>query len=364
MGGPSKIRARTLLGDASKAIREERLGRNNARNRRLRKFVKEHGWMLLSVCAHSETFHQLLDSDEASWTSIYDLIGENITSVELYAAHSQLDWSFPLPPGTLPKCREKLVYLNPGSRQVISLAGHFYTPVYKTLKQVEIGESFYNFGRWTDHGPPGITRMPVDGDCALCGNPDFCSCEPPNDHRALIELREYPDLRGIGVRTLRSIQRGEIIGTYFGEMRPTMRSEDSSYILEHLQPSDDTKTICFLDATERGNWTRFLRPSRRPGVSFVSAPVGKKRCVLVRAIRDIAMFEEITVDSGADNLEDGDREHSHEEWASSSASNRKGKQCVKDESSEDAADKIDLERRRTVIRVGRARSGQNKGKSD
>jgi hypothetical protein len=345
-------------------MREERLGRNNARNRRLRKFVKEHGWMLLSVCAHSETFHQLLDSDEPSSTSIYNLISENVTSIELYAGHSQLDWSFPLPPATLPRCLEKLVYLSLETRQVLSLTGQFYTPVYRNLKQVDISKSFYNFGRWTDHGSPDITRIPLDGDCAMCGSPDFCGCEPPNDPRALIELREYPDRHGIGVRALRFIQRGEIIGTYFGEMRPTMRSEDSTYILEHVQPGDDTKTICFLDATERGNWTRFLNPSCRPGVSFVSAPVGKQRCVLVRAIRDIAMFEEITVGDGADNLEDGDRERSCREWEFSSGDNRKGKQYAEDDDSEDAVDRIPLERRRTVIRVGPVSRKERQGKGD
>ena len=295
LGGPSKIRTSVAINLALRGYfdKDDTL---SACQLRYAEFAKKFGWMALSICVHTGTFNRLVEGDETSWKAVCERIEENVTSIELYAAYSQLDWYSALEDKIYPEVVDKSPYLDINTRHTISLANEVHIPVYNGKKQVDSKESFFNESEWSCK-PRTDRIVPRDGECALCGSDELCDCVAPNDFRELVELREYPD-RGLGVRALRSIGVGEFFGVYLGEMRrPPLR--DTTYVVEQGAPGeDDSSKVCLLDARERGNWTRYMNHSCRPAAVFVAAAIGKERHVAVRAMRYIRMFEEITVDYG------------------------------------------------------------------
>lgn len=294
-GGYSKIRARAALTLAVRSYFEND-AELHSHQLRYAEFAKQYGWMALCVCAHTETFNNLAESDEISWKAICEKIGENVTSIELYAAYVQLDWCWPANHKVYPELLGKRHYLTLTTRHAISLTNEVNIPRYNGKKQIDIEESFYE-NTFGFRGPQTDRIASKDGKCAMCGSPDLCNCVAPNDRRALVEIGEYPE-RGIGVRSLRSIKAGEIFGVYLGEMkRPPLR--DTTYVIEQGAPGEgDPSKVCLLDASERGTWTRYINHSCRPAAEFVAAAIGKKRWVAVQAVRNIRMFEEVTVDYG------------------------------------------------------------------
>lgn len=307
-GGPSKMKARSLLQPVGKFIYES--GDNDTttaaptfRMERLVDIVKQHGWMLLCICAHSKSFHELIGVDDKSWTAIYKRIAKNVASIELYAAHCKLDWQLYLPPKARLETHPKTHYLTLDGRKVISLTKGLYSPEYRGMKQVEIEENFYRDPVWVRR-KPRTTREAGECDCALCGSRQLCPCEIPNDARALVELREYPNGRGVGVRSLRAVKASEFFGVYLGELfSPPLR--DPAWVVEQMSPGDNSiATISMIDAAVHGTWARYLNHSCGPAAGLVSTAVGETLCVLVRAIKDIAMFDEITVDYGPEYFEE------------------------------------------------------------
>ncbi|PGH11795.1 hypothetical protein AJ79_04697 [Helicocarpus griseus UAMH5409] len=280
---------------------------------RLLNLAKSHGWMLLSICCHSIHFVEAANSGTTTtdndnfvhWHHLTTLIHQNALSLELFAKLRNLDWLSPIPADLRPRSGGKLS-LRPQHHAtriypyVISQQGNsVYHPRYKGQKQLDIPSSFYNPS--TYHPPPHYQRqLDNDGACAVCNNSSQpCTCTlshlllntqlPP-----LLELREYPP-RGVGVRSLASIKAGTIIGQYIGEMRRLPAVPDSTYALHHVIGD---RSVCIIDARVYGNWTRYMNHSCRPNVVFWSAAVGMQTCVLVKAVRDVGVFEEITVDYG------------------------------------------------------------------
>ena len=295
LGGPSKIRAGVAIALAMRGYfdKDDTL---SACQRRYAQFAKQFGWMALSICVHTETFNKLVDSDETSWKAVSEVLGENVKSIELYAAYAELDWYSPFEDKVYPEVVDKSPYLHIHTRHTITLTNEVHIPMYGGRMQVDIKESFFDDFEWP-RKPLTDRVVPRDGECALCGSGELCDCVAPNDPLELVELREYP-CRGLGVRALRSIGAGEFFGVYVGEMRrPPLR--DTTYVVEQGAPGeDDSSKVCLLDARERGNWTRYMNHSCRPAAVFVAVAIGRKRHVAVRAMRDIRMFEEITVDYG------------------------------------------------------------------
>ncbi|PGH34146.1 hypothetical protein GX50_03015 [[Emmonsia] crescens] len=297
-----------ILSSASEAMKQKAV----PCDLQLRRFIdlgKSLGWMLLSICSNSTHFVDAAsatnnDNDGKLWKALYSLIRSNAISIELFAKIRGLDWQRVIPPelrstyGGQLKVEPQDVHpyvIKPDTKVI-------YSPKYKTQKQQNIPASFYSPPNFQP--PPDLRRHPDDGNCALCNSPKLCNCvlQLAEENPPLLELREYPE-RGIGVRSLRSIKAGTFIGQYLGEIRkpPVL---DSTYALHH---SLRNRSIGIVDAAIYGNWTRYMNHSCRAGVIFVSAVVGEWAYVLVRTIRDIKMFEEITVDYGDGYFEPRDR---------------------------------------------------------
>lgn len=259
---------------------------------------KSLGWMMLAICSHSTHFADAANDNDKLWQELYTLIGSNAISIELFAKTRRLSWHPILPRALRPGEGGKLA-VNPREPYpyVIKLdACAIYHPKYYGLKQQNITKSVYMTTEGFDPSQ-NLRRQPGDGNCAMCGSPQLCACDIQlaDETNPLLELREYPD-RGVGVRSLRSIKAGTYIGQYVGEIREPAARKGTTYALHHTLRN---RSIGVIDAAIYGNWTRYMNHSCRTGVIFVSAVVGNSACVLVRAIRDIEIFEEITVDYGA-----------------------------------------------------------------
>lgn len=142
------------------------------------------------------------------------------------------------------------------------------------------------------------------------------------------ELRKTPD-RGIGVFTKRGFKKGSLLGWYCGEILPSHHPTTSAYLMsmevgfsqdiegegssstasEHRQydpnPHSPERLAweanhVYIDASCKGNWTRFLNHSCRPHCGFVMARVGDVRVMGVQAVRDVAAGVELTVSYGDD----------------------------------------------------------------
>lgn len=260
---------------------------------------KSLGWMMLSICSHSTHFVDAANDNDKLWQELYTLIGSNAISIELFAKTRRLSWHPILPRALRPGEGGKLTVNSwePYYPYVIKLdACAIYHPKYYGLKQQNITKSVYMITERFDPSQ-NLRRQPSDGNCAMCGSPQLCACniQLADETNPLLELREYPD-RGVGVRSLRSIKAGTYIGQYVGEIREPAARKGTTYALHHTLRD---RSIGVIDAAIYGNWTRYMNHSCRAGVIFVSAVVGNSACVLVRAIRDIEIFEEITVDYGA-----------------------------------------------------------------
>ncbi|KLJ12192.1 hypothetical protein EMPG_12742 [Blastomyces silverae] len=286
------------------SVREAMMNEDAPRDLQLQRLIdlgKSLSWMVLAICSHSTHFVAAAvgdsDDDDELWKELYTLIRSNDISIELFAKVRCLSWS----PAATPRAAQ----LDGGGQlrveaqdtypYAINLAEKaIYHPKHFTRRQENITKSRFLRG---DFDPSEkLRRQPRDGNCAMCTSPQLCKCklQLAEEKHPLLELREYPD-RGIGVRSLRSIKAGTFIGEYVGEIRDPAYRLGSTYGLHHTLRE---RSIGVIDAAIYGNWTRYMNHSCRAGVVFVSTVVGDRACVLVRAIRDIEMFEEITVDYG------------------------------------------------------------------
>ncbi|KAF7717805.1 SET domain-containing protein [Penicillium ucsense] len=141
--------------------------------------------------------------------------------------------------------------------------------------------------------------------CYRCGSTDSCTCRAGSMAGDLIELVEYP-IKGTGVRALANFLAGTIMGEYVGEAIPLRRKcNDNIYALSQtgvygMEQMDqvDIKHIGITSSAHLGNWTRYINHHCEPNCTFVSVLVGDRITTVVQAVRDIAIFEEITLHYG------------------------------------------------------------------
>ncbi|KAL2010261.1 hypothetical protein VTN00DRAFT_6068 [Thermoascus crustaceus] len=110
----------------------------------------------------------------------------------------------------------------------------------------------------------------------------------------LVELVEYP-LKGVGVRSVSKFNEGDVLDFFVGELRPLDYEGDPTYALRLRAKREERALIC---PKRYGNWTRFTNHSCGPSTRFCSRTIGGKVVMIVEAIRDIGLFEDITVDYG------------------------------------------------------------------
>lgn len=274
--------------------------------------------MMLSILAYSHSFRNACHSfDEPSWTRLLESIGDNFVSLELFFKVRGLDWATPLRqlekyypskvvasyieskrmrelPAEIPGRLHS--YIVPGDDEPLRLTNH------QGMLLVDNLSSKYD--RQTFHEDPSL-RGPCDGPCYSCHHYG-CDCDPStcnNVTRPLVELVRCPGEKGVGIRSLQRIRRGDVLNQYVGELKHAKSVQDTTYALELEYPPGgedrmETDNPILIDAQVFGNWTRYINASCNPSLVFIPAIVGKRYRMMIVATRDIEVFEELTIGYG------------------------------------------------------------------
>jgi hypothetical protein len=275
---------------------------------RVGQFIRQLNWRILAVCALSEAFRlAFYNEDPKVWADLMLKIKENWASIDVFAQSRGLDWQ-----GQLLKHADKQI---PGLQHAliprIDVAhDHFHhmvlvngsprRPVYEGHNQINISHgNIFNPSYFKDKRDPTIRVPDRDGPCDLCYAECECNCRIPRPTLAmcLVELVDYPQ-KGIGVRALARFKKGDILDEYVGELRPVDYKDDRVYALLHESKMTEGHPLALISAKRHGNWTRYLSHSCKPSTTFLKMTVGKRTIMAVQAVRDIDIFEEITVDYG------------------------------------------------------------------
>lgn len=270
---------------------------------------------MLSVLAYSKSFRTACrEVEESVWNQLMESIGQNYVSLELFFKVRGLDWMTPLnqlgnsfSPDTVvsyveqqkPRELPAEMFQKPHSYVVPNCDGLLHRPNYQGRLQMDIPSSTHDSQVFRQD--PSL-RGPHTGNCNFCGR-QSCNCEPfssENVSRPLAELIHCSAQKGVGVRSLQTIKKDDILDEYVGELKPANYVDDPTYALELEQLSNgmqiDNPTL--IDAQVYGNWTRYINASCHPSLKFVPAAVGKRHRMLVVATRDIDVFEELTIGYG------------------------------------------------------------------
>ncbi|KAL8713826.1 MAG: hypothetical protein Q9225_006690 [Loekoesia sp. 1 TL-2023] len=286
--------------------------------RRYAAAATRHGWMMLSILAHSESFRNACRSlDDSSWNMLMQNISQNHVSLELFFKARGLDWVTPLhylsksisqdtlglylerqEPRELPGvCFEK-----PHSYVVPGKDGALHRPNYQGILHLGIASNKYDPQVFRQD--PSL-RVAYDGTCYGCSRPS-CNCEPlscENITKPLVELIHCSAQKGIGVRSLQRIKKGDVLDEYVGELKYASSVKNPTYALELERPLGNrlrTNNPVLIDAQVYGNWTRYINASCKPSLKFVPAIVGTRYRMMVVTTRDINIFEELTIGYGDD----------------------------------------------------------------
>lgn len=274
--------------------------------------------MMLSILAYSNSFRNACRSlDEASWNRLLGTIDQNTVSLELFFKVRDLDWVTPLSrletyfspdkvasyiaskrPRELPSelLGRPHSYIVPGDDGALHLTN------YQGMLLVDNSSSKYDPQIF--HEDPSL-RGPYDGSCYSCHR-DACDCSPSRCHnvtKPLVELVHCPGKKGVGIRSLQRIRKGDVLNEYIGELKYANSVYDTTYALELEYPPGDEDRMeidnpILIDAQVYGNWTRYINASCDPSLVFISAVVGKRHRMMVVATRDIEIFEELTIGYG------------------------------------------------------------------
>lgn len=126
----------------------------------------------------------------------------------------------------------------------------------------------------------------------------------------LVKLLVYEckDQRGLGLRTLNALTRGQFVCEYAGEVlkfeeaksRSSLQSNsDKNYIIGIREHSSDSKQVTFIDPTKVGNVGRFINHSCDPNLVMVPVRVDSEIVRLgLFATRNIQANEELTFNYG------------------------------------------------------------------
>lgn len=278
-------------------------------------FIQQFGWKFFTICAHAEAFlRACLDETDTAWDALKETLAREERSLEVFARTHGLKWQYPLLSVAL-----QLPELERALAPEIDLAGHHHSEIVLTENgrlrlarfqgktQVHIDKSFYTRSTIDNTSRPDPSlRMSGEGSCWICMDRNPCDCVVASLTDDLVQLTEYQN-RGVGVRALMNIKAGDIIGEFLGEVIPASDVDDQSYEtniydmnLVKRKPRSNDEFLGVISPAWRGNWVRFINHSCESSTEFIPANVGKRVTVLVRALRDIPIFEEITVNYGED----------------------------------------------------------------
>ncbi|ODM20736.1 hypothetical protein SI65_03789 [Aspergillus cristatus] len=308
-------RASTLVSRAVTQALRHQFSNQRHYDQRLTELTTRLGWKLLSICAHSAAFRQAtIRAGVVTWDVLISQLEANRLSIELFARTRNLEWRGPL----LKHARHNLPELQKELAPYIKLYDqhphHFVRtenkavrmPVYEEFLQMHIDACMFDPRQWKSYVEEGDVYDPTqreeeDGNCWICRQSlDFpCSCLPP-DVGQLVELVDYPK-KGIGVRALANFKEGQILGEFIGEVRHWNYGGDPKY--SYLIHDKYFQPVATISPKRYGNWTRFINHSCGSSTKFDTMAIGKRLVVVIRAKRDIMMFEEITVHYGGNYWE-------------------------------------------------------------
>lgn len=277
-----------------------------------------HGWMMLSILAHSEAFRNACRNfDETSWNKLMQSIDREHLSLELFFKVRGLNWKTPLhalerflPPNTLTSYFEsqksgelpEICFERPHSYVVPGKDRVLYRPNYLGTPHLDIPSCKYDPQVFRQD--PSL-RTSNNGSCYGCSRTS-CTCEPStcqNVTQPLVELIQCSAQKGIGVRNLQRIKKGDVLDEYVGIFMHASSVKDATYALELERPLSDcvrTNNPVLIDAQIYGNWTRYINASCQPSLKFMPAIIGNKYRMMVVATKDINIFEELTIGYGDD----------------------------------------------------------------
>ncbi|KAL2801192.1 hypothetical protein BJX66DRAFT_4370 [Aspergillus keveii] len=275
--------------------------------RRLDGFVKLFGWKMLSICMLAEGFRRACReiSHPAIWKELVKMFKDNKVSLEVFARSRNLDWRGQLLKYTglaIPALEKELrparsMWQQHPHHVVQSVENKVKRPVFENNPQINIDQCLINPREWDGETRDPTLRTKYDGRCDLCRSPEICDCKLDPSVGTLVELVERPGT-GTGVRTLTSFKKGDILGQFVGELLPPKFGKDPIYALAHVSKKDSEDCIATVSPRYYGNWTRYLAHSCNAATEFRARTVGHRTIMTVEASRDIAAFEDITVDYG------------------------------------------------------------------
>lgn len=284
---------------------------NSAENSRCKAFIQQLGWKLLSICGHADAFRRAYwKADEAGWDSLVQLIARESRSIEVFARSRRLEWRGPL----LVHARHDLPDLRQALAPEINIAkehphhtvrlenDHLERPRYKGKAQVNINSQYYDAEKYGHNSNP-LRNLKMSVNCNMCGESN-CACRFNLLGGDLVELMKYPG-KGTGVRALANFKRGDFLGEFVGEVVPLSRSkeacdEDNVYPLTQVvyTANNRLKDMAHIGPAWLGNWTRFINHSCNASTGFWPQCIGGELTTVIKATRDIQIFEELTVDYG------------------------------------------------------------------
>lgn len=282
---------------------------------RFTEFVARCGWMVLAICAHSDGFiYASRHKDEDVWINTCNGIFQNAWSIELFAKVRGLDWLSILPEdeGEDEFCPRKNtkeqinVPVDDPFHWYVSTDGVAKQPSFNGVPQKAITQNIYHSGGLNENA---LMKILAQGNCLLCRSVEHCNCNTytPSSffHPPLLELAPCGG-RGLGIRALQKIPKNTLLGEYVGELYPTTMPDeelaqlDYTYSLAMTPPHAVSPALAIIDAARYGNWTRFINHSCRPSTLFFTDTIAGRLGMFVRSMRDINMFEELTIDYGQD----------------------------------------------------------------
>jgi hypothetical protein len=318
---------------------------------RCRNWLFRHGWVLFTMCAHSEAFRTAyLEETTFVWDELRKLISANQRSIEVFVRSRNIDWRGPLLiylqfdfPDMLEAVSPKLNIGTEHPHHIVqTLDGFLKRPIHAGKAQTNINGLVFKPSRKGQKHPllrpkkmgPCMAcvcrkicachELGGTSDCPDCRCPKVCECEEPElvtcfncgsqkicDCRIesmagdLIELVEYP-IKGTGVRALSNFKEGTILGEYLGEVIPITRTcnddiysmAQSGFLSIWSQGMLGPNPLAHTTSAHLGNWTRFINHHCESNCYFESIMIGDRVTTIVKVCRDISIFDEITVHYG------------------------------------------------------------------
>lgn len=282
--------------------------------------------MMLSILASSAAFREAARTfDEDTWHSFEEYIRVNFISLEYFAKIRGLDWLTALRRQTRSQhdirtnLKDRYPEIQPDHPHAFIVPGPkepLCRPRYKNQDQINIPHNQFSAAEFGQYPPPygWPPSKPYPSDptitrarCHICRKTG-CGCDPLDRDevvKPLVEIVNY-GIKGNGIRVLQPLKAGDILDEYVGEIRSTSYNDPDdvyTFSFEH----GDSPPMAYISSEFVGNWTRFVNHSCDASTHFEMKVVGRRWRAMIIATRDVAIFEELTIDYGSGYWIDGQR---------------------------------------------------------